>query len=86
MKRRIGRFEIGMRCAQEIPGLGAILLEHCRVLGVDYELDDVVRYRALCDDFDEVEEGAEIPRYRAILRTQPDGSTSFVEWRKVDGL
>jgi len=44
---------------------------------------DAIKYKAISDDFDEIEWGSLIPEYNIELEKKPDGSAIFKQFRKV---
>jgi len=82
MAQRIGRVEVARPFVDE----AREMLNRYKILGV--KADDfraTVEYTILCDEFDPIEDGAEVPYYTAWFTTHADKYT--VEWKrhKEDG-
>lgn len=83
-KRPLGKFSIDRdillrdwRSAKDIFSRVVVVKVECDFLG------DVLIYTAFCDEFEDVEEGAEPPTYSVDMFREDDGSirmTRFTKW------
>lgn len=81
--RRIGKFRISRDLIEDSPQAVRELMGRCIVIQAMYSfaIDDV-EYIALCDDFDEIDEGDFPLEYIALWRKYDDGPVTFGEWIK----
>lgn len=81
--RRIGRFTISVDFINDLPQVVRKVMGACIVLRADFNFySKGITYDALCEDFDELALGNEIPRYTPLFWKNDDGSITFEKWRR----
>ncbi len=81
--KRIGRFLVSLELIETAPGDVLRLLEGCIVVRAEVLfMPRSVEYCALCEAFDEIEPGPDIPLYKPVIR-QRDGEDWTVSWQRV---
>jgi len=77
MRRRIGRFVVSNKLVESSPEIAKLLMGQMIILRCEYMYgDDTFSYTALCDAFEEVPFGEQIPKYDVTCMSE-NGKVDF---------